>query len=63
MATPIQPTGQVGKRREAERQAREVWQHVQPEAWNALSAAQRWEIVRRVIVYLLRQQFKNLPGG
>ncbi|CAG0964472.1 hypothetical protein ANAEL_00820 [Anaerolineales bacterium] len=60
MPTPIQPTAQHGQKRVAERQARQVWSQLQPEAWNALTANQRWEIVRRVLLYVLRREFNDL---
>lgn len=60
MATPIQPTGKSGQKREARRQAKQVWEQLQPETWNGLSAAQKWEMIRRVLVYILRREFKEI---
>lgn len=60
MATPIQPTGKSGQQRAARRQAKQVWEQLQPETWNGLSAAQKWEMVRRVLVYILRREFKDI---
>jgi hypothetical protein len=63
MATPIQPTAPHGQKRAAERQAKQVWAQLQPEAWNALAVNQRWEIVRRVLVYILRREFDSLQDA
>lgn len=60
MTTPILPTADGGKNREARRQARNIWQQLQPTTWDNLTAAQRWEIVRRVLVFVLRNEFRTL---
>lgn len=58
--TPIQPTGKAGKHADAKHKAKAVWQQLQPEVWETLTATQRSEITRRVLVYLLRQAFNDL---
>jgi hypothetical protein len=60
MATAILPTGNAGKTREARRQTRDIWAQLEPNTWNNLTATQRWEIVRRVFVFILRNEFPNL---
>ena len=60
MATAILPTGEGGKNREARRQVRNIWTQLQPIVWENLPAAQRWEIVRQVLVFVVRQEFRNL---
>ena len=60
MPDAIQPTGQGGQQRQARRQAQAVWTDLQPANWAALSAAQRWEIVRKVLVFVLRREFQDL---
>lgn len=60
MATAIQADGEGGKNRDAKRKARQVWTQLQPATWDTLTAAQRWEIVRRVLVFVIRREFRNL---
>lgn len=61
MATFIQPTGAGGQRRAIRRQARQVWSQLQPEVWDSLPAAQRWEVVRKVLLYVVRHEIEQLP--
>ena len=58
MAVQINPTGKAGQQLQAKKQVKQVADSVAtPAAWSALSASDRWEIVRKVIVYLLRREF------
>lgn len=60
MAVPIQPTGKTAQQTLAKKRVRQVADAVAtPAAWAALTASQRWEIVRKVIVYLLRRDFEQ----
>jgi hypothetical protein len=50
-----------GGAKSREDQAKQVWSVVRTKAdWDALTVAARWEIVRRVIVYLLKKEFRDL---
>jgi hypothetical protein len=62
MATPILPTGQSAKKRLARQRARQVFSQLQPANFAALTTAQRWEVVRKVCVFVLRQAFDELQG-
>ena len=56
MSTPIVPNGPAGRERQAADQARLIWDNVKTSTdWQALTDTQRWEIVRRIIVWLLRR--------
>lgn len=59
MAIQIQPTGNDGKQRVVRRQAQKVRSQLDAAAWNELTAAQRWEIVRRVLLFVLNREFND----
>lgn len=54
------PSVQIGQKRGERRNAKAAFESLKtPEAWSALSAAGRWEIVRKVLVVLLRREFDD----
>lgn len=58
MAVQIKPTGKAGQQLRVQKQVKQVAEAVaSPEAWSAMSANQRWEVVRKVIAHLLRHEF------
>jgi hypothetical protein len=57
----IVPTGVLGQQKVSEARVKQVWEAVNTKAaWDALTAGQRSEVMRRVVKWLVKENFGEL---